>query len=75
VTISLTLKTLTTFDVPTRFTYHRFALKVSSGVSVCRLGCSPTLEMTLRSEENLRKVLCLELTDLPAQGSLFCESE
>ena len=33
-TIALTFKTLTTFGVPKRFTYHRFALRISSGVIV-----------------------------------------
>jgi len=53
-TITLTLKTLTTLGIPKKFTYHKLALRVSSGVFV--LGCSLILKMTLRSKENLRKI-------------------
>ena len=34
VTLTLTLKALTTLIILRRFTYHRLALRVSSGVSV-----------------------------------------
>ena len=56
VTITLTLKILTTFGAPRRLTPNTDLLSVSLVMLVFGLGCSPAIEMTPCSVENLREV-------------------
>jgi len=72
VIIALKLKTLITLGIPRRFTYYRLTLRVSSGVSVwVRLLPDFKNNLMLWRKPKGGLCLCLELIDLPAQGSLF----